>query len=183
MTFALAHAATVQPFNETYYATVAAVIPVLFIAITVPGGAYGKLGRAYRSIPARVRDKDLAELTRRGLLTVAILVVLAGVLGEGVALHALESRSAVRGTATEELFYAMTLALAAAAGPLAWLWSGFETGPSEAARDSDAAGLTDENLTICRSGRRAAGRWRPELPALRRPRRASVLPLPPTATS
>src|SRR5262249_19401243 len=42
---ALAHAHAVPPFNTAFYATVAIVIAVLFLAYTIQGGAYEKLLR------------------------------------------------------------------------------------------------------------------------------------------
>jgi hypothetical protein len=96
MTLALARAAHPQNFNVDYYVAAATIIPVLFVALAVEGNTYKEL---LASISA-ASDRWFADRRLGRLLAVlwreilAGLVLAAGLLGEFLALDALQAHSA-----------------------------------------------------------------------------------------
>lgn len=58
MTLALAHSNAAPPFNGLFYATVATVIPVLFLAIALQGGTYRQLMDAHSLKFALIQARD-----------------------------------------------------------------------------------------------------------------------------
>ena len=94
MTLALAHGYPAPPFSPLFYATIATIIPVLFLAITLQGDTYKTLLRTYSAawrrlfaaivgavIPAVLGGK----FVWRKIVALPILIAL-GALAEGVAL-------------------------------------------------------------------------------------------------
>lgn len=120
----LAHtAAAPPPFDATYYATIATVIPVLFLAIAVQGGTYGKiLQSATRAIRGYKRERYLVYLAAAVvsllLAAIAFLIVIAGGYGEVQAIHALYQQHDDRGVREQVYLAAIFLIIAAAGGPL-----------------------------------------------------------------
>jgi hypothetical protein len=130
---ALTHATAAPAFNGLFFATVATVIPVLFLAIVLQANTYQALLLAYaneaRAYRARIRAIKAADrLTIRlalagafdihlpGILAAAILV--AGIYGEGTVLVALYERQAVPGGGLGALIATLFLATAADSGPI-----------------------------------------------------------------
>ena len=138
MTLAFASSHTAPVFNGLYYATVATVIPVLFLAIAIQGRAYDNLvnamARGLQEYKARLRDIGSAEddgvatlrrLTPADLVTwlriagaglIAGVILLFGVEAEIEALLALYFRRTMGGPAAP-LAAAIFLAAAVAAVP------------------------------------------------------------------
>lgn len=88
---ALSHAAT--PFNETFYATVAVIIPVLYLALVVQGGGVdallreglGDLKLIYASIP-KVRRMPMVRMGQPGSAALKLVATAAEVAGVAVAM-------------------------------------------------------------------------------------------------
>ena len=123
------HAAA--PFNATFYATVATVIPVLFLAVAVQGPIYANvLKTIHRMDPNKHRATmrrwpftlviGAAYIFLFGVLF-AVLIPILGVLGEIDALVSLAAQHAV-GTQGGVLFSALLLLLMAGVGPIAAWW-------------------------------------------------------------
>lgn len=129
---ALAHAAT-PPFNGTFYATMAAVIPVLFLAIAAQGSAYWDFMYKTKA-GAALEDLDLTLVALpvyRGCLSViftliSLSVPIAGVIGEIAAVLALDDRAAAPGTETPVLTAAIYLLITAAIGTVLQFFTGSE---------------------------------------------------------
>lgn len=103
----LAHSATpaAQPFNNTFYATVATIIPVLFLAIAVQGRAYDRILGNWHDITGLVSQIArflvirapgavlvISALIAAGsglLLLVGFAIIAAGGYGELLAVYAL----------------------------------------------------------------------------------------------
>jgi hypothetical protein len=130
---ALAHHAAAPAFNSTFYATVATVIPVLFLAIALQGGTYQTLLAAYAANVRAYRQtmraaRAAGQLTlRKALASVpsthlpgyaAAATVLAGLYGEGVALDALYSQQAPPAAGLGVLIATLYLVAIAASGPI-----------------------------------------------------------------
>jgi len=123
----LAHtAAAAPPFNSTFYATVATIIPVLYLALAVQGSTYADLlkaaAKAWNSIRQRANRSGPAAgifLPYIGsvlLGTAALQIPILGVLGEIQALIALDQQRAPGGPRIA-IVTSATLAVAVAAGP------------------------------------------------------------------
>ena len=93
MILALAHGHAAPAFNGLYYATIATVIPVLFLAIAVQGTIYQDLikgaTKSAASSQAQGREPHYAVF----LLALSALVVIYGGAGELFALMALAHRA------------------------------------------------------------------------------------------
>ena len=82
-------------FNATFYATVATVIPVLYLAFAVQGTAYQNALRAAFSLLRTRTNGSLRRETAAGatfvllLLTGSYSILLAGFFGEAIAINAL----------------------------------------------------------------------------------------------
>lgn len=120
----LAHAAPAPPaFNSTFYATVATVIPVLFLALAIQSGAFeGVLKAALRLAPGfqrgdRTARRALRTFASLRLLWAAYIMLLAAVVGEVLALSALYLGRELAGVQPTVYAAAIVLVLAAAAGP------------------------------------------------------------------
>lgn len=123
---ALAHHAA-QPFNGLYFATAAAVIPVFFLALIIPGGTFYRALTASAARARRRRDRRLAGPVtavrdwRDYLATQALLwgptgILIYGTMGEIWALASLWAQRP-EGEWALTLFAAIFLAAGAAAGP------------------------------------------------------------------
>ena len=125
-------AAKAQPFNGLFYATVATVIPVLYLAIAVQGRLYDNLlqsaSRAFARWLQHVRQSPDGSVTwsRAAPAAVAILIstmlalviLAAGILGEVLALLSLSFQREV-GANDGVLILTFILVAAAGFGPLA----------------------------------------------------------------
>ena len=78
-----------QPFDATYYATIATVIPVLFLAIAVQGHMFEGLIKAAADLAAKRRAQGRYPLDALLLLSLCGLTVIYGGMGELLALAAL----------------------------------------------------------------------------------------------
>ena len=115
---ALAHAAPAPPpFDGTYYATIATVIPVLFLAIAVQGHMLDDLIKAAADRAARRRAQGRYPHEALLLLSLCGLTVIYGGLGEIFALAALRHHH--DGFAQQNIAApaAIALTIIAAAGP------------------------------------------------------------------
>ena len=120
----LARAAPALPaFDSTFYATVATVIPVLFLALAIQSGAIeGVLEAALRKAPGFLRGdrtprRALRTFVALWLLWGVYITVLAAVVGEVLALIALYLGRELAGVRPTVYVAAIVLVLAAAAGP------------------------------------------------------------------
>jgi hypothetical protein len=126
MTHALASGHTVPTFNGLFYATVATIIPVLFLAVAVQGAAYEDLlkataGRAMRYRPRRETlnshiDTQFVRVLGLAQLLVPYIILIYGVAGEYDALISLYYKRTVQ-PANSALVAAMLLTGLAAARP------------------------------------------------------------------
>ena len=122
---ALAHAAApaAPAFNSTFYATVATVIPVLFLALAIQSQSYqGVLNAALRLAPGFQRGDRTARRALRTFVALRLLwgaygFLLAAVVGEVLALSALYLGREPAGVRPTVYVAAIVLVLAAAAGP------------------------------------------------------------------
>jgi hypothetical protein len=127
-----AHATAAPAFNALFYATMATVIPVLFLALAVQGRMYEDMVRAYSAAARRLTPLHLhasfRQLTQhltavfvRYVLALAMSGILVfGTLGEVFAADALYRQQAVAGPFV--LFGVIFMAIVTAAGPaLAYL--------------------------------------------------------------
>ena len=123
MSLAVHGASAVAPvFNATFYATAAAVIPVLFLALAVQGRGFGELLRAATTAPeeaaVRKRRDPVLLFPPRVLLAAAFAIMTAGVVGEGTAMFDLYSGSASGFDGITVLATTLVLLLAVVTGPL-----------------------------------------------------------------
>jgi hypothetical protein len=128
-------------FPADFYVTCATVIPVLFLAVAVQGRTYesvlrasvradaltgrrdAQLARIGPSLPKRARRSlqrraGLADVTSLFLLNIAVVIVAAGSIGEGLALWTLYQGSEVSGMRPWVFGLTMFLVLATVAGPV-----------------------------------------------------------------
>lgn len=128
MTLALAHAAAAaaRPFNDIYYATIATVIPVLYLAVVVQGSAYENLLKisnrgVERMIASRhggtVQQSIAGANAALGPVIIALLVILFGAAAEIQVLLSLFWRRDV-GNRYLPVEVAIFLIVVAASGPL-----------------------------------------------------------------
>ena len=117
MTLALAHGHAPPAFNGLYYATIATVIPVLFLAIAVQGTIYQDLIKAAARSAASSRAQGRYPHNAVALMSLCGLVVIYGEAGELFAITAL-ARS-IDGFAQQWITDpgALVLTIIAAAGP------------------------------------------------------------------
>lgn len=164
MILALTHGPAAQPFNGLFYATVATIIPVLFLVLAVQGGTYLNLLEATTRASERwaeaaigvfrgasdVIDDDVDGSPRRprmmrafrfmaraigpflrqtllistagyGALLLAVLIVVLGTFGEGLAIYALAVQHAGPTAKFLVLVAAYFLLAAVAAYPIIFL--------------------------------------------------------------
>jgi hypothetical protein len=149
-------------FNRDFYATIATVIPVLYLALTVQGQLYGDmLGRAWRGLLRKERDWGVSLRPLRlaipvGLIVAAVAILAAGLGGEILAIFALYNASGAR-AGPWVLLSVLVLVVAAAVGPLwaflrlplvhmllwtptQWLGDEGATGPEPLPGDDDPGG-------------------------------------------
>jgi hypothetical protein len=156
---------TAEAFNHDFYATIAAVIPILFLAIAVQGPLYNDLLKAALSawersskigkIEANFSWKQVLNSSLKkvlidwrhfhffyGAITVAFAIVVCGVVGEIQALVALERRHAEG----HVLAYAIVLLGAVAAAPVGTLVRSLAAAGTMAAKEliADDAGVDPE---------------------------------------
>ena len=127
----LTHAAApARPaFNGLFYATVATIIPVLFLAIAVQGRAYEGLMRAIGAIAVRAgrtgrpgRRQFAAYMITMALLPIPALILIYGAAGEIVAILALLDQWTGQVPQGFVGSAAVFLTLTTAAGPAAAFW-------------------------------------------------------------
>jgi len=134
---ALAHTARAQAaaFNGLLYATVATIIPVLFLALAVQGGGYESFLREALQI-ARAQDQGQSPFNPIGrvasrlapklplhrvpriMLIVAFIILTAGFVGEASAITALDGRHDDSVTRITVLVATFILLFAVVTGPL-----------------------------------------------------------------
>jgi len=109
-------------FNRDFYTTIATVIPVLYLALTVQGQLYGNmLRRAWRGLLRKERDWGWSLRLLRlaisvGLIVAAVAILAAGLGGEILAILVLyNASSALAGPWV--LLSVIVLIVAAAVGP------------------------------------------------------------------
>jgi GNAT superfamily N-acetyltransferase len=123
-------------FNSDFYVAAATVIPVLYLALGVQGslltGVIARLNKSLRMMSRQRPDTPLRQLglvcrvaVSYALMAVAILVVAAGVVGEGAALLALYHQKGGPGTGRLVLASLIALLVLTAVSPvwaliLAW---------------------------------------------------------------
>jgi len=133
MTLVLARGHAAPAFNTAFYATVATVIPVLFLAVAIQGSTYQALLGAYAA-RAREYRTEMRAAEASGRLTIrkalagaphvqlpgflAAGILAAGLFGETGALIALYLRQALPGLGPYDLIGTLLLGTAAAAGPM-----------------------------------------------------------------
>jgi hypothetical protein len=136
MTLALAHSSAAPAFNATFYATMAGVIPVLFLAIAVQGNAYQDMLKAASRMARTTSDalaapearaaatrpriraaQKLLLLIPRLMAAFACLIALAGFLGEIDAIFALEQSRDDASTRFIVLFSGVILTCAVVIAP------------------------------------------------------------------
>jgi hypothetical protein len=138
MSLAVHGASAVAPvFNATFYATAAAVIPVLFLALAVQGRGFGAL----LSVATAARE-EADMLPARVLQAAGVVIVTAGFFGEAAAMYDLYASSGVGGILI--LVAALILLLAVVVGPFAALVVSGHTAAEWAQRRSDAAAPAPE---------------------------------------
>jgi hypothetical protein len=142
---ALAHASTPPSLTSAaiaFYATVATFIPVLYLALAVQGNASQSIFGAARVIVKRIirslarkvfrnaatgRPQNKPEIIRRAIFIIpvaciiplaAVAIILAGALGEILAVYALYQEQDTPPTPTIVLFTAIFLIIAVAVGPV-----------------------------------------------------------------
>ncbi len=140
----LAHTAVTQAFNGLFYATVAGVIPVLYLAIAVQGTVYQDIVRISQAFyrAAKKKTAPLAFLAAL-LAAVAAAILIAGGWGEGLAIYALYQEHDQASTRHKVLLSAFLLIIAVAAPPLIAL---IRAAPRPAARRAPAAALDNTPL-------------------------------------
>jgi hypothetical protein len=126
-------------FQPDFYVTCASVIPVLFLAVAVEGRAYrwalstSERAERYSNTSVRIalglepavrRERrwpgareSLADAAAEVLVLIALLIVLAGGLGEGLALAVLYQKSETPGDRVIVLSATLVLVAAVIAGP------------------------------------------------------------------
>jgi hypothetical protein len=135
----LALAEHVAPaFNTTFYATMAAVIPVLFLAIAAQGSAYWQFMNSTRGAVLIQQWSSTRRRRYQGCLSVVFILIsltvpVAGVIGEIATVLALDDRAAAPGTETPVLIATIYLLITAALGTvLQFLIGSEDTGQQEA---------------------------------------------------
>ena len=118
------------PASLAFYATVATVIPVLFLAIAVQGPAYQNMLRAsvtaVRSQPgARRPRRVLGHIASWLLLATAYVILLSAVFGEIEALLPMYVGTEAAGTRVGALLPTLLLLLATVTGPTVALAKAF----------------------------------------------------------
>jgi hypothetical protein len=131
MILALASSHAAPAFNGLYFATIATVIPVLFLALAVQGGSYDGLlrlalrtGRGQRSgeypvrFPAAGRGSVSLRQLPRIMMGIAVLILVAGFWGEADSVLSLYLQRDSRGSGVVVLVATLVLAFAVVMGPL-----------------------------------------------------------------
>jgi hypothetical protein len=127
MTLALAHGHAAPTFNGLFYATVATIIPVLFLALAVQGRTYGDLVKSTRAISEQLtrtpfrwslRRLVLARLFRAVVLvSAASAIIVAGSEAEILAITNLYVQRSITNSGPFIFLGVTFLIVAAAAGP------------------------------------------------------------------
>jgi hypothetical protein len=129
MILALAHGHPAPAFNGLYFATIATIIPVLFLALAVQGGSYDgllrlalRMGRAERAeeqvrLLAPRRGSVAVRHLPRIMMSIAFVIVAAGFYGETDSILSLYFQRDSHGSGVVVLVAALILTLAAVAGP------------------------------------------------------------------
>ena len=110
-------------FNSDFYVVCATVIPVLFLAVAVQGGAYKSVLQA-AMVAARTKASDgsmrqlRALVVSRALQLIGYWIWCAGAIGEVIALMVLYQGREGSGTRLTVFLCTVMLILAASAGPL-----------------------------------------------------------------
>jgi sterol desaturase/sphingolipid hydroxylase (fatty acid hydroxylase superfamily) len=152
MPLALAHAHPAQPFNSTYYAILATIIPVLYLALAVQGDTFGLLIRRYTRLAQQYENVSAAKLLKTlspternqviaeaaGILIALCLIWYAGA-AEIVALLALYHQRASSTDALIVLWAASVLTLMVLTVPVAPIWRAMIDSDRQAAHAKAAA--------------------------------------------
>lgn len=134
MTLALAHGHAVPAFNGLFYATVATIIPVLFVALAAGRPYEGLLRTALliarareagessfrpaRGMASRIARKMPPRRIPRIMLINAFVIMTAGVVGEGTAIAVLYQRSDNAASRATVFTAAIIMLIAVATGPV-----------------------------------------------------------------
>jgi hypothetical protein len=142
MSFAV-HISAAPAFDSTFFATAAAVIPVLFLALSIQGTLFNRAAGAYRRTIKTAHKLGAAEEPKAAathfvadsLRLALALVLFAGTGGELLAIYALYQQQAIATTKQGVLDSVIILVVAAAIGTV------FLASPrAHAARHRDHAG-------------------------------------------
>jgi hypothetical protein len=122
VTVALAHHHAAPAFNGLFYATVATVIPVLFLALAVQGRGFDRVLRAMQA-PRHERGdppprSELGLFSPRVLMVTAWLILGSAFGGEATALFDLYRQRSPSGDGLVTLACVLFLLMAVAAGPV-----------------------------------------------------------------
>ena len=127
----LAHSATAADpgFNYTFYATVATIIPVFFIAIaiekTIYQGLVDTMARVYDQSRAAIDAGDFSRRQMKNMMMgtalqiITTVILFAGIVGETISIFALYQQQISPGSRTAVLVTVFISAAAVAMGPLA----------------------------------------------------------------
>ena len=155
MILALAHGHAAPAFNGLFYATVALILPVLFLALAVQGTMFEDLvkiaARRAQAYKATIRDEAAQrKLSARTLLgvtflagtpgAVAVAILLYGTLGEILAVIALYQQRAAGPTGLIVLLATIFLVIAVAIRPFT-TFVGYQVQQVRQTRKERAAGL------------------------------------------
>jgi len=112
-----------RAFNADFYVTTATVIPVLYLALTLQGRTYHDVVTRWRKVN---KDAPFTFWPQAKVIALAITgiglssVILYGVYGEYLALHALNARQASSESQGTVLQASILLLAVTAAGPVLW---------------------------------------------------------------
>jgi hypothetical protein len=144
---------TAPPFNATFFATAATIIPVFFLALAVQGRGFEHILRAATTEPDQAAALKLRNplllFPPRLLLTAAFVIVTAGVVGEGGAMTVLYEGHASSADGITVLVSTLILLLAVVTGPL--LAFQMVLAGKTAARIRSAADRRDESTSSASS--------------------------------
>jgi hypothetical protein len=115
-------------FNANFYTVTAAIIPVLYLALTLQGRTFEALMARWRSFNQEAPFKFLPQLGVAALALAAMAgaaAVFFGVLAEFLSLRALYTERSTPATQAVVLDASIILLAMTAAGPFFWFWSAY----------------------------------------------------------
>ena len=156
-----------KPFNGTFFATVAVILPVIFLALALQSDYIARTFLAYRELDRMSRRQQAASKRKTrlgrtivslpaaylglGLFGAAFLVIFDGTYGEIVALRALEQQQAGLGTQSDVMQSVVVLIVAAA---VASAWRVVETFRKAETKSTVNNGVGDPPAKILRVSRK-----------------------------